>query len=145
MVPLDGLTTFASSRRMIEMRSRLSDRSVCTGLIPVRPRYRERILRCVTEAACDAEATRTTCAYLRDGNTIAVVVVPANITRVRDSQAMQLVQSLGKEASALGVLAKSDLAHDPRHKQRKQKVRAWGEGSLYLRSAHGGTSCACSF
>jgi hypothetical protein len=63
--------------------------------------------------------------YLSDKNSIAVVVVPANITRVRDSQAMQLVQSLGKEASALGVMAKADLAHDPRYKQRKQKNPYW--------------------
>ncbi|KAJ1620752.1 P-loop containing nucleoside triphosphate hydrolase protein [Pavlovales sp. CCMP2436] len=48
--------------------------------------------------------------YLRDSNTIVVAVVPANITRVRDSQAIQLVQACGKEAMTLGVLAKADLA-----------------------------------
>eukprot|EP00965_Chrysotila_dentata_P156343 5164757-Pleurochrysis_carterae.AAC.1 len=35
--------------------------------------------------------------YLRHENTIVVTVVPANITRVRDSQAMQLVQANKKE------------------------------------------------
>ena len=63
--------------------------------------------------------------YLRDSNTIVVAVVPANITRVRDSQAMQLVQAAGKEAMTLGVLAKADLAHDPRYKQRKQLSPYW--------------------
>ena len=63
--------------------------------------------------------------YLRNSNTIVVVVVPANITRVRDSQAIQLVQVCGKEGVALGVLAKADLAHDPRYKQRKQKSPYW--------------------
>jgi GTP-binding protein EngB required for normal cell division len=58
--------------------------------------------------------------YLLDAHNIVVVVVPANITRVRDSQAIQLVQKCGKEAATLGVLAKADLAHDPRYKQRKQ-------------------------
>jgi len=51
--------------------------------------------------------------------------VPANITRVRDSQAIQLVQEAGKEALTLGVLAKADLAHDPRFRQRKQKTPYW--------------------
>jgi len=63
--------------------------------------------------------------YLQDPNTIVVVVVPANITRVRDSQAIQLVQEAGKEALTLGVLAKADLAHDPRFRQRKQKTPYW--------------------
>jgi hypothetical protein len=63
--------------------------------------------------------------YLRDSNTIVVAVVPANITRVRDSQAMQLVQAARKEAMTLGVLAKADLAHDPRYKQRKQLSPYW--------------------
>jgi len=63
--------------------------------------------------------------YLRDSNTIVVAVVPANITRVRDSQAIQLVQACGKEAMTLGVLAKADLAHDPRYKQRKQRSPYW--------------------
>ena len=35
---------------------------------------------------------------------------------------MQLVQQHKKESLTIGVLAKSDLAHDPRHKQRN-KVR----------------------
>jgi GTPase SAR1 family protein len=70
--------------------------------------------------------------YLRDSNTIVVAVVPANITRVRDSQAMQLVQAAGKEAMTLGVLAKADLAHDPRYKQRKQLSPYW---ELQLRLA----------
>lgn len=63
--------------------------------------------------------------YMRDANTIVVVVVPANITRVRDSQAIQLVQACRKEAVTLGVLAKADLAHDPRYKQRKQASPYW--------------------
>ena len=63
--------------------------------------------------------------YLRDRSTIVVAVVPANITRVRDSQAMQLVQAAGKEAVTLGVLAKADLAHDPRYKQRKHNSPYW--------------------
>ena len=54
--------------------------------------------------------------YLRDSSTIVVAVVPANITRVRDSQAIQLVQAAKKEEVTLGVLAKADLAHDPRYK-----------------------------
>ena len=44
--------------------------------------------------------------YLRDHSTIVVAVVPANITRVRDSQAIQLVQAAKKEEVTLGVLAK---------------------------------------
>jgi GTPase SAR1 family protein len=63
--------------------------------------------------------------YLRDAHTIVVAVVPANITRVRDSQAIQLVQQCGKEAVTLGVLAKADLAHDSRFKQRKQVTPYW--------------------
>jgi len=63
--------------------------------------------------------------YLRQTNTIVVVVVPANITRVRDSQAIQLVQSHKKEKVAIGVLAKADLAHDPRYKQRKRNSPYW--------------------
>jgi hypothetical protein len=63
--------------------------------------------------------------YIREPDTIIVVVVPANITRVRDSQAIQLVQKCGKEAVTLGVLAKADLAHDPRYKQRKQPSPFW--------------------
>lgn len=63
--------------------------------------------------------------YLGCPSTIVVVVVPANSTRVRDSQAMQLVQAAGKEAMTLGVFAKADLAHDPRYKQRKQKSPYW--------------------
>ena len=63
--------------------------------------------------------------YLRDHSTIVVAVVPANITRVRDSQAIQLVQAAKKEEVTLGVLAKADLAHDPRYKQRKQTTPYW--------------------
>jgi len=63
--------------------------------------------------------------YLRDHSTIVVAVVPANITRVRDSQAIQLVQAAKKEEVTLGVLAKADLAHDPRYKQRKQRTPYW--------------------
>ena len=51
--------------------------------------------------------------------------MPANITRVRDSQAIQLVQAAKKEEVTLGVLAKADLAHDPRYKQRKQTTPYW--------------------
>eukprot|EP00965_Chrysotila_dentata_P079545 2623072-Pleurochrysis_carterae.AAC.1 len=63
--------------------------------------------------------------YLRGANTIVVAVVPANITRVRDSQAIQLVQANAKQDVTLGVLAKSDLAHDPRFKQHKKNSPYW--------------------
>lgn len=63
--------------------------------------------------------------YMRQPDTIVVVVVPANITRVRDSQAIQLVQECAKQEVTLGVLAKADLAHDPRYKQRKQASPYW--------------------
>jgi hypothetical protein len=44
---------------------------------------------------------------------IVVVVVPATIKRVRDSQAMQIVQKLKAEARSFGVLSMADLVHDP--------------------------------
>eukprot|EP00965_Chrysotila_dentata_P059862 1985296-Pleurochrysis_carterae.AAC.1 len=57
--------------------------------------------------------------YLCHDNTIVVAVVPANITRVCDSRALQLVQANKKEGFTLELLANSDLAHDSRFKQRK--------------------------
>eukprot|EP00965_Chrysotila_dentata_P231870 6198612-Pleurochrysis_carterae.AAC.1 len=63
--------------------------------------------------------------YLRCEDTIVIAVVPANTTRVRDSQAMQMVQANQKENVTLGVLAKCDLAYDPRFKQHKQSTPYW--------------------
>ncbi|KAH8061769.1 mitochondrial fission protein [Aureococcus anophagefferens] len=63
--------------------------------------------------------------YMCRADTVCVCVVPANATRVRDSQAMQLVQRHGKEPLTIGVLAKADLAYDPRFKQRKKKSPFW--------------------
>ena len=57
---------------------------------------------------------RITELYLAQPNTVVVAVVPANITRVRDSQAIQLIQRHKKEDLSIGVLAKADLAYDPR-------------------------------
>eukprot|EP00965_Chrysotila_dentata_P166100 5484254-Pleurochrysis_carterae.AAC.1 len=63
--------------------------------------------------------------YLRCEDTIVVAVVPANITRVRDSQAMQMIQANRKEDITIGVLAKCDLSYDPRFKQHKQSTPYW--------------------
>ena len=63
--------------------------------------------------------------YMCRADTVCVCVVPANATRVRDSQAMQLVQRHGKEPLTIGVLAKADLAYDPRFKQRKKQSPFW--------------------
>lgn len=60
------------------------------------------------------EQTRIlTSKYLQMPSTLVLAVVDAR-TRIRNSQAIQLVQSYRKESQCLGVLTKADLCYDPR-------------------------------
>lgn len=50
--------------------------------------------------------------YVKDPNTLVVAVVPATIKRVRDAQAMQIVQAHNAQNRTIGVLTMADLVHD---------------------------------
>jgi len=53
--------------------------------------------------------------YILHPHTIVVAVVPATEKRVRNSQAMELVQRCKKESLTIGALTMTDLSRDPRN------------------------------
>ena len=55
--------------------------------------------------------------YIKDADTLIIAVIPANSRRIRDSQALQLVQACKAESRTIGVLTMPDLAYDPRRKK----------------------------
>jgi hypothetical protein len=66
--------------------------------------------------------------------------VPANQKRVRDSQALQLVQSCGAASRTVGVLTMPDLAGDPRRKKNpfwELKQRLTGRAEDLVPLEHG--------
>ena len=63
--------------------------------------------------------------YLHSEETVFIVTVPANISRVRDATAVQLLQQHGRVCDAVALLTKVDLAYDPLHKQRNKATPYW--------------------
>jgi hypothetical protein len=55
--------------------------------------------------------------FIKDPDTLVIAVVPANTRRIRDSQALQLVQEANAQARTIGVLTMPDLSYDMRKKK----------------------------
>jgi GTPase SAR1 family protein len=75
------------------------------------------------------QTRRLTEDYISNPNTVIVCVMPATIKRVRDSQAMQIVQQHGALGRSFGVLTMADMVHDPIESDPRWELRARLNGS----------------